>query len=212
MTPPFPLGFTEMPLEAIDLVLNEAKLFESQPTGLFGPKILGDYACRKITQPIASSIYMRVYKLEKVLPPSAVSGKMRVATDKDKAILIQWNRCFAIDAHVVEELNRAEADAERVINARSRYLWEIDGTPVSMAGFAGETPSGMRIGAVYTPPQFRGRGFASALVAGLSQKLLDEGKNFCFLFTDLSNPTSNSIYQKIGYKPVAEFARHVFQE
>jgi predicted GNAT family acetyltransferase len=62
----------------------------------------------------------------------------------------------------------------------------------------------MRIGAVYTPPEARGRGYATALVAAVSQHLLDRGRAFTYLYTDLANPTSNSIYQKIGYRPVAD--------
>jgi predicted GNAT family acetyltransferase len=77
--------------------------------------------------------------------------------------------------------------------------------PVSLAAFCGPTPNGMRIGPVYTPPQYRGKGYASANVAALSQRLLDSGRKFCYLFTDLANPTSNKIYQKIGYEQVCEF-------
>jgi hypothetical protein len=82
-------------------------------------------------------------------------------------------------------------------------IWD-DGQAVSMAGFGGRTPNGIRIGPVYTPPELRGRGYASALTAALTQRLLDEGRQFCFLFTDLANPTSNSIYQRIGYRPVSD--------
>ena len=76
------------------------------------------------------------------------------------------------------------------------------GRTVSLAGHAGETPNGARVGPVYTPPELRGRGYASALTASLTERLL-ERRRFCFLFTDLANPTSNSIYQRIGYR-----ARH----
>ncbi|MFN8562638.1 MAG: GNAT family N-acetyltransferase [Anaerolineae bacterium] len=68
----------------------------------------------------------------------------------------------------------------------------------------------MRIGPVYTPPELRGRGYASGCVAGMSQILLDTGRQFCFLFTDLRNPTSNHIYQVIGYEPVCDFTDYAF--
>ena len=74
--------------------------------------------------------------------------------------------------------------------------------PKSVTGVGGETPSGIRIGPVYTPPPDRGQGYASALVAAVSQAQLDAGRRFCFLYTDLANPTSNRIYQAIGYRPV----------
>ena len=89
-------------------------------------------------------------------------------------------------------------------------LWEDGGEPVSAAGWGGPTPNGIRIGPVYTPPELRGRGYATALTAELSQRLLDEGRRFCFLFTDLANPTSNGIYERIGYVRVAESAMVAF--
>jgi predicted GNAT family acetyltransferase len=79
-----------------------------------------------------------------------------------------------------------------------------------MVGFGGETPSGIRISWVYTPPSRRRQGYASALVAAMSQKLLDEGRKFCFLYTDLANPTSNSIYQRLGYQPVGDSMYYAF--
>ena len=68
----------------------------------------------------------------------------------------------------------------------------------------------MRVNAVYTPPGLRGRGYASACVAALSQKLLDEGRRYCFLFTDLANPTSNRIYQAVGYEAVVDVDEYKF--
>src|SRR6478735_1448343 len=78
---------------------------------------------------------------------------------------------------------------------------DVVGATVSMGGYGGSTPNGGRIGPIYTPPELRRRGYASALTAELTQMLLDRGRRFCFLFTDLANPTSNSIYQQIGYRP-----------
>ena len=94
---------------------------------------------------------------------------------------------------------------------RGLMIWEKHGVPVSMAGYAGPTPNGIRVGAVFTPPEQRKRGYASAVTAGLSQHLLGVGYQFCFLFTDLLNPTSNNIYQQIGYKPVCDVDRYTFK-
>ena len=80
-----------------------------------------------------------------------------------------------------------------------------------MCGYGSPTPNGMRIGPVYTPPELRGRGYASALTAEVSQRVLDAGKRFCFLYTDRSNPTSNAIYERIGYRTVAEAAAIAFE-
>jgi predicted GNAT family acetyltransferase len=75
---------------------------------------------------------------------------------------------------------------------------------VSLAGFGGPTPNGLRIGPVYTPPEHRGHGYGSAVTAAASQGALDRGKRFCFLYTDLANPTSNAIYMRLGYRPVCD--------
>jgi predicted GNAT family acetyltransferase len=89
-------------------------------------------------------------------------------------------------------------------------LWDDDG-PASLAGFGGHTPNGIRIGPVYTPPERRGRGYASALVAELSAELLSQGRRFCFLYTDLADPTANRIYERIGYERVCESAEIAFE-
>ena len=75
---------------------------------------------------------------------------------------------------------------------------------MSLAGFAGPTPTGIRVGPVYTPPEHRRRGYAKTLVAALSRWLLEQGHRGCFLFTDLANPTSNRIYTDIGYERVCD--------
>ena len=79
-----------------------------------------------------------------------------------------------------------------------------------MAARTGPTTHGVRINFVYTPSEFRGKGYASACAAALSQAMLNSGRRFCYLFTDLSNPVSNQIYQRIGYVPVCDFTEYQF--
>jgi predicted GNAT family acetyltransferase len=90
-------------------------------------------------------------------------------------------------------------------------LWVTDGQPVSLAGFGGPTPNGLRIGPVYTPPRQRRHGYGSAVTAAASQVALDHGKRFCFLYTDLANPTSNAIYMRLGYRPVCDSREIAFR-
>jgi predicted GNAT family acetyltransferase len=108
----------------------------------------------------------------------------------------------------------AEADdlVDRWMAGRGRtlHLWE-DGEVVSLAGVGSLTPNGIRIGPVYTPPEARNRGYASSLVAAVSQAELDAGRRFCFLFTDQANPVSNHIYQAIGYRPVRDVEAYRFE-
>ena len=112
---------------------------------------------------------------------------------------------------------RAEEMIDFRLSSRSSgiLLWEDHGRPVSIAGWGGATPNGIRIGPVYTAPELRGHGYATALTAELSQRLLDGrlfegGRRFCFLYTDLANPTANAIYERIGYLRIAESAEIVF--
>jgi predicted GNAT family acetyltransferase len=160
-----------------------------------------------------------IYALEEVQPPSAVPGSARVATADDRELALRW--WIAFGEEVLHEggpgRDRAEATLDHRLSSPSAgiLLWEDGGTPVSLAAWGGPTPNGIRIGPVYTPPELRGRGYATALSAELSQRLLDGrlfegGRRFCFLYTDLANPTSNAIYERIGYQRVAESAEIVF--
>lgn len=90
------------------------------------------------------------------------------------------------------------------ISTGKLYVLEVGGRPVSMAGYTRELKTAVGVAFVYTPPYLRGNGYATSIVAQLSQMALDKGFTRCVLYTDLKNPTSNSIYQKIGYKPVRD--------
>jgi predicted GNAT family acetyltransferase len=155
-----------------------------------------------------TSMVQGIYALEHVVPPPRPSGGPRAATPADRELLLRWWLAFA--GEVAHEGAPGAADAERSVEHRLAsadagfLLWEDGGSPVSLAGWGGPTPNGIRIGPVYTPPELRGRGYATAVTAALSQRLLATGRSFCFLYTDLSNPTSNAIYERIGYVRVCE--------
>ena len=152
----------------------------------------------------------RIYQLESVQPIPKVSGYLRRATECDRKLLISWCKAFTkealCDRAVVDDSDRM---IDRYLTESSLYLWQ-DNIPVSMAGFSGTTPNGTRINLVYTPPEYRRKGYATSCVAALSQTLLDGGRKYCFLFTDLANPTSNHIYQTIGYQPVCDLNNYWF--
>ncbi len=147
----------------------------------------------------------RIYRLERVVPPDAVPGGVRLATEADLGLLRAWVDAFIVEALGRDDPEQASAMVDRSFRngTRTWYLW-VDGEPVSVAAAGGPTPHGVRIGPVYTPPERRRRGYASALTAATSQAELDKGRRFIFLFTDLSNPTSNKIYQALGYEPVID--------
>jgi uncharacterized protein len=148
----------------------------------------------------------RIFRLMQVTPPRWVSGSMRLAEPRDRETLSAWIRAFHDEATPSSPLFDLEVAVDRWLRriGRSMYFWQDGGRVVSLAGAGSETPSGVRIGPVYTPPELRRRGYASALTAAVSQAQLDAGRRFVFLFTDLANPTSNKIYQDIGYEPVTD--------
>jgi predicted GNAT family acetyltransferase len=156
-----------------------------------------------------------VYALEQVQPPPQPGGAARVAVADDRRLLLDWVAAFGEE--VLEEDDPGRVEAVKFVDHRlgaadgGFLLWEAAGEAVSIAGWGGPTPNGIRVGPVYTPPGLRGRGYATALTAELSQRLLDGGRRFCFLFTDLANPTSNAIYERIGYVRVGESAMISFQ-
>jgi len=169
--------------------------------------------------PARTSMRQGVYALEQVKPLPEAPRSARVATEDDVELLLRW--WVAFGEEVLHEGGPGRDDAEE--NVRHKLfspgagflLWEDDGATVSLAGWGGATPNGIRVGPVYTPPELRGRGYATALTAELSRQLLDGrlfegGRRFCFLYTDLANPTSNAIYERIGYVRVAESAEIVF--
>lgn len=153
-----------------------------------------------------------VYALERVEPITAAPGRTRDATAADRALLLAWWLAFMREAALDPDLTRVPTALDHRLDAADAgvVLW-CDPEPVAFAAYGGPTPNGIRIGPVYTPPEHRGRGYATTLVAGLSQRLLDAGRRFCFLYTDLANPTSNAIYVRIGYRFVCESAEVVFE-
>lgn len=155
-----------------------------------------------------------VYALEVVLPPPRPSGAPRVAAPGDEALLIEWMRAFGVEALAEEEPDEerlAHMVEHRLAEPRAGFaLWEDGGEPVSLVGWGGPTPTGIRIGPVYTRPEHRGRGYASALTAYVSQEQLASGRSFCFLYTDLANPTSNKIYVAIGYERICDSVEYRF--
>ena len=137
---------------------------------------------------------------------------MRLATLDDVNLVTHWIKAFQEEA-LGESISDEDARewAQNRIGDEGVFLWELpDGERVSLACKTRPISHVISVGPVYTPPEQRGYGYASRCVAALSQYLLDSGWERCSLFTDLANPTSNSIYQKIGYRPVCDFNQYVF--
>jgi predicted GNAT family acetyltransferase len=151
------------------------------------------------------SMSLRMYATASVTPVPAAAGGMRAAGDSDRGLLAEWAHAFADETG----LQGGPGEIARSVVARvgadpGMVLWEVGGTTVAMAGASISSPGIARVGPVYTPPEHRRRGYATSLVAAWTDQLLSRGIRRCALFTDLANPTSNSIYQAVGYRPVAD--------
>ena len=218
-TPPHNLLLTDGSLpDALPLIVEDAQRAMPETPGLSGPRELAARAVDlwSTLSGATARVVMaqRIYRLSRVIPPRLAHGSARLARDHDRATVVDWFQAFAAEALVASEHPATRKDAEDTathwVGGGGLWVWVDDG-PVAMAGASGRTPNGIRVGAVFTPPEKRRRGYASSLVAALSQAQLDAGRQFCFLYTDLANPTSNHIYQAIGYEPVCDMDEYRFE-
>jgi hypothetical protein len=147
---------------------------------------------------------LRLYQAQQVIRPLPLNGRLRLAQDNDANTLHDWVQEFNADIGEPQSADDASKALQRFLADRRLYVWE-DKVLCSTAACSGPTPHGGRISLVYTPPELRRKGYATACVTSLSKALLDSGKTFCCLFADASNPTSNSLYQQIGYVRVCDF-------
>jgi hypothetical protein len=216
MTPPRSLVlYSELPdwREPLELLIQEITALQWPIPGVTGSPLLAQ-AFAAAWARLKGTTYQvkmrnRLYELKRVNPIPPTPGRLRLATANDLDLITAWTFAFQNEALNRGDLAESREVARYRINEQALYLWE-DEQPVSMAAKTRPTHHGICLSLVYTPPELRGRGYATACVARLSQLFLDSGRNFCVLFADLSNPTSNSIYQKIGYTPVCDFTEYVF--
>lgn len=146
---------------------------------------------------------MRVFEARSVANLPLSLGKMRFARPDDHPLMARWIVGLSEALGEPVSFDDAKSRAEKLIKDQQLYVWDNKG-PVSIAGVSRPMRNGTTIGAVYTPPEHRGKGYATSCVLLLTKKLLSDGYSFCSLYTDLSNPTSNSIYIKIGYVPIGD--------
>ena len=150
-------------------------------------------------------VNQRLYRLAELSRPDpAPDGTARIAADSDVPLLADWFTAFAVEVHDMG----AGVDQSAAVRERVSYggitVWEAGGEPVAIAGATRQVAGMARIGPVYTPPERRGRGYGSAATAAASARLLAAGAEDVLLYTDLANPVSNSIYQRIGYRAVED--------
>ena len=153
-----------------------------------------------------------LYWLQTIDLPSSTTGRIRPLTRLDIPLVTRWFLAFQKEAvpFAVGSLKDARRRVTAQLQHKMTFIWEVDGAPVAMASLARPSRRGITINGVYTPPKLRGRGYATSLVAFLTHEGLSRGKEFCSLYTDMSNPTSNSIYRSIGYRLLSRARVYLF--
>jgi GNAT superfamily N-acetyltransferase len=208
LTPGFPVLLTHMSQQmAADLaghLAGSGRLIQGINADEEAARAFAD-AWRQHTGDVAEvHRHMRLFRLDKLIPPRPASaGASRQATGRDRALLIDWFGAFAIEVGDLASQDQGAAADERLSHG-GITLWEADGVPVSVAGVTRAVAGMVRVGPVYTPPAHRGRGYAAGATVAVSQAALDAGAIDVLLYTDLANPTSNALYQRLGYRPVED--------
>ena len=214
MTPPRRILITRMPDPAVTLLADHLLAEQASVPGVLGPKAgakrFADYWTTKTGRSCRPKMSERIYKCENVILPTKLPGRLRLATKDDEALLSAWCVQFCLDARIEDETIYFKAQLPRKIADQSLFVLESDGA-VSMAAIERESAHGIAISWVYTPSHLRKQGHATSCVAALTQRMLDSGKKFCCLYTDLANPTSNSIYQRIGYREICDVDDWIFE-
>ena len=219
-TPPFPIVLARPARDCAlkELAVHLAASGEGVP-GVVGATQESEEFAAEYTSAAGVGVLSReeqgIYALTEVEAVPVASGAPRPARPADRNLILEWYSEFHAEvesrmpwngARVLEQVDARIAEGNRL----GLWLWEDGGKAVSLSGAGGPTPTGIRVGPVYTPPELRGRGYATSLVAAMSAALLAGGRQLCFLYTDMTNPISNAIYRRIGYRWVCGSLRLMF--
>ncbi|MFE3451487.1 GNAT family N-acetyltransferase [Nonomuraea sp. NPDC059194] len=203
-TPPRPFYVARMPLAAVPSLVEELRARGMKTPEIAGPVELVDAFLAASGATAARRRPERLYRLGTLAVPE-VPGKGRRADMGDFPLVVNWFDAFVAEVSLGPDGDMAER-AQRRIARGDIVLWEDGDAPVALAGISPEAAGMCRIGPVYTSPSSRRRGYGAAVTAYASQVALADRCTMAVLFTDLDNPTSNSVYQSIGYEPVSDYA------
>jgi predicted GNAT family acetyltransferase len=202
---------TTMPTEAVEAIVDDVAATAPALPGVSGEAATAARFAGHWTERTRSAAVpeqgQRIYEIASVARPTLVPGALRRAVADDEALLVEWLHGFGSDT--AESVDDAVATVRRRVAAGQVWLWD-DGEARSMAALTDPVAGVSRVQTVYTPPDLRGRGYASANVAAISGLVLSKGDR-CILYTELSNPVSNSVYRRLGYRAVTEVVRYRFE-
>jgi GNAT superfamily N-acetyltransferase len=202
-TPPFELLLAAVPDDTVDDLVGGLRERGVALDGVNGTEAAVErFVAAWSPAEAALKFRMRLYKLGTLVSP-AVAGTARPARAGELDLAVRWLSAFQEDAGV-HQTDTEPMARDRIGDGRL-WLWEDDGAVVSLAACNAPAAGVARIAPVYTPPEHRRRGYGAAITAACTADALARGAEHTVLFTDLANPTSNSIYQQIGYRPIGDY-------
>ena len=219
-TPPYQLSVCAADLAAIARLVEAVRKLDAAIPAVMGRQDLAThFAEHWVAQGRGAwriELDMTFYALRRVVaPPVVARGALRLAVQPDLDWLADTHAAFAFEVGLPERERGADHAArvmQRKIRRSEQFVWEVGGHPVAFIGFTPTGITGARIGPVMTTPAERRKGYASAAVAALSQRLLDGAFSWCGLFADVKNPDSNRIYQRLGYREACRYRSIEFSD
>jgi len=208
LTPRHNLVLSRQPAAALSALSGALAVSDVTVPGVVGPdEIPYQFAqiwSSRMGVTLRQRMRQRIYACTEVNWPPRADGDFRSAADGDTKPLADWWSAFAREVDSGQQTDDPEGTIRRIIGLGRLFVWTVDDEIVSCAGVTRPTVSGIAVYFVYTPPERRGSEFATSCVAELTNRMLAAGRHFCCLYTDLANPVSNAIYERIGYRPVCD--------
>jgi GNAT superfamily N-acetyltransferase len=206
-TPPYPAQLSAVPRAAVEplaaLLAGSARRLAGVGAGGHAAKAFAAAWCARRDEVAELALRLRLYRLAALHPPQpAPAGHAGVATIADHALVRDWFDAFELQTG-------AQLGGSRTLDKRlaagSLTIWrDACGTPVALAGWSREVEGARRIGPVYTVEQHRRHGYGAAVTAVACRRALDSGTRQLLLYADIDNPTSNTLYQRLGFEPVED--------
>ena len=216
-TPPWPLALSGVAVDDVDQLVRELHSRHPDLGSAMGPREVaepfGQTWAAVAECEVRTALDLRLYRLADLVVPQ-VDGVARLGTAADLDLLAQHSAAFTLEANNHRPSTFAESldFVQRMLTLGTGYvIWEVDGVPVSSAAAKFPNAAASRIGPVYTPPEHRKHGYAAAATAAAAQWARAAGADEVLLYTDLANPTSNGVYQRIGFRPVSDYLELVFE-
>jgi uncharacterized protein len=213
--PPRPLLLSSMTAEAAECVVDFVAADGLDLVGVDGPRATATAAAQRYATVrhcrLRRGMAQRLLATDTIIPPDRIGGYPRPATPDDFDLVFAWASAFTDEAVPGHAGPDRDALRRRLAGEPLIALWTVEGQARSLCWRSSAATGVVRISAVYTPPEHRGHGYASANVAAISQAALDGGADTCMLYTDESNATSNKIYERIGYRFVGDADEWLFE-